>query len=361
MKVAVINELYGTKRQGGEQEAIHELAQRLRAQGWLVDLYAYCSQPGYKRIKTNVPLFLRLAPFFRDIFVLPWIGRRFLPKIDEKYDVIIGSTASWFSFGRLHTPFLLIYHAVRTQKSEKLSRQNEYRLLFNPLTRWLLYLAENKGLQEVTKVVVIRETMKKYLVRRFALSDNKITVIPNAVDTEKFQPTGQKQSDIVLFVGRSTNNKGIDILLEAAPQIKAQVIVVTRLASPEVMAQGRKKGVKFILNTPHDQMPALYQGAKVFVLPSLDEEQPLTIIEAMACGLPVVTTKAGSGSLIRDGANGYIIPEQDPKALVTAVNKLLARGGLQDKINTNNQKLITANHTWDKILPKYTTVLKQIK
>ncbi|OYY64238.1 MAG: hypothetical protein B7Y51_04685, partial [Burkholderiales bacterium 28-67-8] len=65
-----------------------------------------------------------------------------------------------------------------------------------------------------------------------------------------------------------------------------------------------------------------YRASDVFVLPTLVEGMPLVVLEAMACGLPVIVTANGPGDLVRDGVEGFVIPERDPHALADRLERL---------------------------------------
>jgi len=169
MKIALINELYGTKRQGGEQEALNNLAEKLRGLNFTVDIYTYTAPDQTLKIKTFFPLWLRQLPFVRDILVLPVVGRKLLNKIADRYQIIISSSATLFSLSPTKVPVLIISHALRSQKADYLKKIKRYCLFFNPLIRKILKFWEIRGFRKAAKVVVLKSTMKDYLVNQLDL------------------------------------------------------------------------------------------------------------------------------------------------------------------------------------------------
>lgn len=358
IRVAFINELYGTRRQGGEQEVMFALARRLAQRpDLLVEIYSYTGSES-KKIETPVPERIKLMPYVRDIFALPKLGQS-VEKMASEYDVIHTSATTLFAKQKCPIPYIVSLHAIRSQKAQFLSEIKKYRLVFNPWVKKKLKQMESNCLSQAAKIVALNQRMTAFLEKDLDLDPGKISIIPNAVDTSLFQPRHLNPKR-VLFVGRSTVPKGIDTLIKAAPDINGDVIIVTKVASKGVIEKAKKAGIQFHFNIPHQQMPEIYNQAQVFVLPSLDEEQPLTILESMASGLPVVTTEIGSGGMVKDKINGIIIPPRDPNALAEATNQLLADQELYKKISRENRHYVEKNHSWERVINQYVSIYQQI-
>lgn len=360
IRVAFINELYGTKRQGGEQEAMFALAKRLANQpGFIVDIYSYTGEDS-KKIDFPIPEEIKLMPYIREIFVVPKLGHWVVKNICPHYDVLHTSSTTLFGEVQCSIPYIISLHAIRSQKAEFLSVIRKYRLVFNPWIKKKLKHLEFKCLSQAASLVVLRERMSRFLIDQLSLARDKITIIPNPVDTKLFKPR-QSSSPIVLFVGRGTIPKGIDTLIKAAPKIKGKIIVVTKVISQKFIKKGEKVGITFRFHLPHREMPEIYNQARVFILPSLDEEQSLTILEAMVSGLPIVTTETGGGGLIKDQENGIIIPPRNPDALTGAINKLLDNPALAEKFGKTNRLKVEQDHSWEKVLEKYLSIYDKIR
>lgn len=141
---------------------------------------------------------------------------------------------------------------------------------------------------------------------------------------------GMGEEKIALYVGRFTEAKGMDALLNAAPEIDKSTGIYFIGGEPEQAHLDfcREKGLKnvhFIGFTKKDELLKFYKAADLLVLPTHSDVWGLVINEAMACGLSVVTTdKCVAGlELIENGVNGYIVPVKQQPALVEAVNAVL--------------------------------------
>jgi alpha-maltose-1-phosphate synthase len=151
------------------------------------------------------------------------------------------------------------------------------------------------------------------------VSGEKIAVVHYGADSECFSPGVKLRDGVfrILFVGQVSQRKGIKYLLEAVKQLrlpKTELTVVGGVVGTGVGLLPYRESFRWISNVPHHEVHRLFQSADVFVYPSLLEGSAIAIFEALACGLPVVTT-ANSGSVVRDGMDGFIVPIRDIEAL----------------------------------------------
>lgn len=158
----------------------------------------------------------------------------------------------------------------------------------------------------------------------------RLLLLPFGVDLTRFTGTVERQTNQpfrVLFVGQIGVRKGVLYLLEAWQHLgwrDAELGLVGRVEpgfQPLLRRYAHLPGVRWA-----DHMPdpvASYQSADLFAFPSLEEGSALVTYEAMAAGLPVITT-ANAGSVVRDGQDGLLVPIQDSLALATALEQLRA-------------------------------------
>lgn len=166
-----------------------------------------------------------------------------------------------------------------------------------------------------------------------------VSFVPLWVDTQKFRPFAniqksqrkallqvEDETKVLLFVGRLHLEKDIDTLLYAFKKLqetRIDTILVMIGTGPEEERSkelARKLGilnkVKFLGYISHDKLPEYYNVADVYVLTSIWEEWSNTIMEAMACGLPVIATNVGGNPyLVKDGVTGFLVPPKDLLAL----------------------------------------------
>lgn len=146
---------------------------------------------------------------------------------------------------------------------------------------------------------------------------------------------------VVLFVGRLRAYKGLPFLLRAMTRLDARLVIVGD--GPEegrlrelARAEGVAHAVTFVGHLPDEDLPAAYQAADVFALPSHlpSEAFGLVLVEAMASGLPVVCTDLGTGTteVVRSGETGLVVPPADPAALAEALQTLLSDRALHHRL-----------------------------
>ena len=161
-------------------------------------------------------------------------------------------------------------------------------------------------------------------------------VIGNGITPPELAPRAPAGSAVeVLYAGRLRTRKAVAVLLEAFARVRREVPAARlRLAGdgeqrPALEEQARRLGlgeaVLFEGAVPHHRMPELFAAADIFCLPSLYEGFPLAILEAMAAGLPVVTTRvAGNPEAVEDGVHGRLVAPEDAAGLAAALLELIA-------------------------------------
>jgi len=180
---------------------------------------------------------------------------------------------------------------------------------------------------------------KASLVTDYGMPADKITVIPPGIDTARWrfsrETTRPSQTLHLLFVGGDFTRKGGDVLLKAfqslPASIDAQLHLVTN--SPDV-AEGQANIQLYRNVTPNSEtLLDLFRQADIFVFPTRADCLPLAIMEAMAAGLPIITTSVGAlPEAIISGETGLIVPPDDADALANAITRLAADPGLRAQL-----------------------------
>jgi glycosyltransferase involved in cell wall biosynthesis len=165
----------------------------------------------------------------------------------------------------------------------------------------------------------------------------KCVVVPLGVDIHRFAPPSQAYQGVptLLFVGRLRYYKGLDTLIRAMTGLPEEVqlrIVGEGEMESSLRALSAELGlldrVHFAGEIPDADLPAEYHRASIFVLPANARAEAfgMVLLEAMASGLPCVTTEVGTGTswVVQDGITGRVVPPQDPAALAAALRALLA-------------------------------------
>lgn len=219
--------------------------------------------------------------------------------------------------------------------------------------------------------------------RAIGVAEERIAYISNGVDVARLRvPTdrvatraklGAAENEIVfLAVGRNHTKKDFASLLRAAAELKqrglaAIRVVVAGLGATSLQAEADKLGLGSScvlieqignvsttnLTLPPDELVRLYQAADVFVLPSITETFGIVLVEAMAAGLPVITTDApGCRDIIRKGQDGIMVPPSQPALLAEAMMRVMCDPGLAADLRTRSLAR-AGDFSWDDIVARY--------
>lgn len=203
----------------------------------------------------------------------------------------------------------------------------------NPILRSLIKYT----LKKADIMAVVDETIRDKIVElEIDGVGSKIKITPNAVDLEKFNPQnrssvleeiGLNTQPVILFVGNLVPQKGLKYLLQAKKQMKtpAQLVIVgdgpLMYELQEMVKTGKIKDVYF--TGKRRDVNQIMPGADVFVLPSTSEGLPITLIEALASGLPAVATDVGGVKELITSDVGFIIEPRNTEVLTEALDKIL--------------------------------------
>ena len=239
---------------------------------------------------------------------------------------------------------------------------------------------ERQVLQNSDALVAESPASKRHMVRHYDVDPTEIAVIPCGVDVERFRPRDKRRAradlslpasaPILLFVGRLQPSKGIDTLLRAAAQIRRDqpdvcVLVVggglderdeqetTELKRLQRLgAELGLRNVHYIKAQPQETLAQYYAAADVFVMPSHYESFGMVVLEAMACGTPVVGSAVGGlAYTIADGESGLLVPPGDWRAFAEAISRLLASPRLQDAMRQAGPER-ASSFAWHRIVEK---------
>lgn len=217
----------------------------------------------------------------------------------------------------------------------------------------------------------------------------KFSTIIYGVDPSKFKPTNMKEKEIlnklnipagnkvVVGVGRLVAKKGFKYLVQSAPFILSQNKNVTFVVIGEGQQRKyleflvRKLGVENNFRFPgwvnYKDLVYYYNLGDIFILPSVrDEEgnlddQSVSVVEAMACAKPVVTTDfPGYKLVVRDSINGFLVPEKDSSRIAFSITKILSSGLILRRMGKRSRELVTKNYSWSRVGCQYSKLFKSL-
>ncbi|HJR38728.1 MAG TPA: glycosyltransferase family 4 protein [Nocardioidaceae bacterium] len=177
-----------------------------------------------------------------------------------------------------------------------------------------------------------------------ALGEQRVCLVDNGVDASRYaEPEPPHRPPRVLYVGLLTPRKGVLDLIQASRMLREEGVEHELwllggtpdegpAAAEPVHAAAENHAVLLGTRLP-EEMPDAYAAADVFCLPSWWEAMPLSVLEAMAAGLPVVATDVGDvARVVQEGKTGYVVPKQAPEQLAAALRKLLTDPGLSRRM-----------------------------
>jgi glycosyltransferase involved in cell wall biosynthesis len=231
-----------------------------------------------------------------------------------------------------------------------------------------------KRLAEFDHVIAVSNDLKSKIVSEFGVHSSRISVIPNGVDTEKFSRMDKCEARrrcglaegnrYLLTVSRLSNEKGLENLLRAFGGIRCTDSTLVIIGDGPLEAKlialstelGIRKRVKFMGVLGHADICAWYNAADLFCLPSLWEGCPNVVIEALACGTPVVASQVGGiPDLVPSPDYGSLVPPGDVAALTVALEKALDKDWNRQGIS----QFGSAN-SWGDVADKVISVFEEV-
>jgi len=333
-----------TRDAGGMNVYIHQLARELGQSQLSIDIFT-------RRTNENTPQIVLISPRVRVIHIsagpstpihkdelyryLPAFAQQieeFRTRTGKQYDILhshywLAGVVAMQLAQRWHVPHITMFHTLARLKQLANPDASEPPLRLE---------MERQLIQQADRIIAATAEERTQIIRHCGATPHQVEVIPCGVDLQRFVPhdcaiareeLGWKEdAPILLFVGRLDPFKGPDVLLRAAAMMKAKAQVMIAGGNRENGGKGSGdaeiqelrrlatdlrigKRVHFLGARPQQELPLLYSAADVTVMPSYHESFGLAAVESLACGTPVVATRAGGlTTIVRNGETGYLVP-----------------------------------------------------
>jgi len=225
-----------------------------------------------------------------------------------------------------------------------------------------------KTLERCDIAVVVNNQTRKFLLN-FIDRDN-IKIVPLGVDTKTFRFSPVPNNHDILAVGVHIKRKGFDYLIRAMPKIVKEypdAILHITSKGPQthylknlVKKLGLDKHVIFHGRVSDKELLKLYRQCRVFCHPSLSEGFCHTILEAMATGRPVVSTKTNGSEMVEHGKTGFLVPPADSDALAETILKVFGNYELSRKIGKRAREVVEKRYDWDIVAKEYYNIYQEL-
>lgn len=251
-----------------------------------------------------------------------------------------------------------------------------------PLKNNLFKKLQKFAVNNADFITVNTEATKKELLGRFPEASRKVKVVPMGVNSDFFKklkikkPKNYPKNKILLFVGRLSDQKGLQYLIDAMPEVvkkepNTKLLIIGegpfKAELEKKIDENRiKEHVEFLGSLPASDVVKYHNYADVFVLPSLSnktgtEALGLALMEAMSSGCAVIGTNVGGiPSLIKNGYNGLLVNQKDSKELAGAIIDLLKNRKKAEILGRNASNFIRKNYSWDKVGNQFLVIYKKI-
>lgn len=243
------------------------------------------------------------------------------------------------------------------------------------IRRWYAFCGmQGRVARRLERIVTVSNSSARSIEQAHGVNQNSMRIVHNGIDTELFREVNgvpKHPNSLVLVNSGEQSLKGVPYLLQAIRMLKDGTgIKLTVVGSPVPDGQylklirqyGIEDMVTFTGRVTADELVRHYSEAEVCVVPSLYEGFGLPAAEAMACGLPVVSTTGGALPEVvgRDGEAGILIPPAQPEALAAAITRLLADAPLRRKMGEAGRRRIESEFTWQRAAQKTVEVYREV-
>jgi glycosyltransferase involved in cell wall biosynthesis len=231
------------------------------------------------------------------------------------------------------------------------------------------------SLRFIDETITVAESNKKFMLSTFGWSSHlRVRAIPNGVDTHKY--SNQKENDncpsekedheyTAVVVAGLNNQKGHEYLIKAIPMILTRLPRVQFLFVGDGHLRNFLETLTVSLGVQHavrflgwrEDVTTILRSTDLFVLPSLFEGLPLSLIEAMACAKAVVATNVdGTADVVVDGVTGYLVPPKEPEQLAQKIVTLLKNRNLRQQFGRAGQERVSALFGAERMAENYASL-----
>lgn len=237
-------------------------------------------------------------------------------------------------------------------------------------------LLERFSVERAHQLIAVSRRSKELFLRRYPEKDTCIHYIPPGVNRDIFRKLDRAKSRLswgfdeddflVLYAGRIDREKRLDLLFKALPHLQRKIPTAKLLIAGEGGYASRLKSmagphigedIHMLGYVQQARMPELMSASDVFCLPSMHEGFPSVILEALSCGLPVVSTRVGDvQEVVQEGVSGSIVDAPEPKEIANRISEV---GSRRDSMAPNCLR-IARGYSWRKVAELTARIYREV-
>jgi glycosyltransferase involved in cell wall biosynthesis len=349
-----------TYKEGGAYTHVVELVKKMNAD--IVIITGNTKKSGYQKEDSNLYYHI---PLLKSIWEVFFVNRPGSYQIVEellkkrKVDVV-----------HFHSPLFTFLHGLLTKKEFPLIMTSHYLLnvklsnsasfIYNSfIKRMTLYIARH-----VDKIICVNEDYIP-IFEKWGVDPKKLVFIPNGVDINKFSPGISKIKDkfkdrkIIIYFGRLHYQKNVDLLIKSFKYVKEKIknvnlIIIGSGTDFDKLKKMSSNDEDIIMTgfLQDEDLIDYLRAADVVVFPSRGENASFTIMEAMSCELPVISSDVGNANKILGDGRGILIEKYNEEGIAEKCIQVLNDEKMAKKMGKDARKFVEENHSWDKISKK---------
>ena len=272
----------------------------------------------------------------------------------------------------LKKPMVLTVHSTEVGRAQGLHSPDSFSI--NGIEWWAMY--------EADRIIVCSQSMKNEICGHFNLPLDKVDVIPNAIDTTKYQTSVDRGSvrqrygvgygeKLILCVGRLVPQKGIEYFIRAIPHIakrypEAKFIIVGEgwsrdILEAEARSSGQGRKIQFTGFASDQEVINLMTSADVLVVPSVYEPFGIVALEGMASGVPVVASQVGGLSeVIEHDRTGVFVFPRSPESIAWGIDRILSDPDHAKWLTENAKEKLQNAYSWEAVAMKTVEVYRKV-
>jgi glycosyltransferase involved in cell wall biosynthesis len=384
----------GNPHCGGQGVYTHYLARELAAMGHEVEVfsgppYPELADPGQLRPVPSLDLYRPENPFrvpwpwefkslidvqefaimcgagFPEPYTFSQRVRRMLRGRRDEFDLVHDNQCLGTGLAKLADdgwPIVTtLHHPITVDRDLDLAHATNLWRRFT-LGRWYGFIdMQTKVARRMPRHITVSESSKRDIVAQMGIAADRLHVVPVGVDPETFRP----RPGVTRVPGRIMTTASADVPMKGlAPLLEALAKVRTERDDAHLVVIGKMKGkskipalmdrlalgnaVTFVSGVSTERIVELYAEAEVAAVPSLYEGFSLPAIEAMACGVPIISTTGGALPEVvgNDGETGLLVAPGDPGALAAALSRALDDPRLRDRLGAAGRTRVLEQFTW---------------